>query len=140
VRNGGEGTAVLFLDLDGFKAINDHRGHSVGDDVLQLVADRLRTATRGADDVGRLGGDEFLVVCHDVTEEGALKVADRIAQLVGRRANDVQLDAPLRVSVGVAWSAAGSVDAATLVGRADAAMYASKRAGIGEPHLWSAPA
>jgi diguanylate cyclase (GGDEF)-like protein/PAS domain S-box-containing protein len=132
------GTAAIYLDLDGFKPINDRLGHAVGDDVLQLVADRLRLATRGHDGVGRLGGDEFLVVCHDVGELDALKVARRIIEDLADAPTVAGLDLPVRASVGVAWTADGAVGADELVARADLAMYRAKRSATSAPQLWSA--
>ena len=135
---GGDGTAVVFLDLDGFKGINDRCGHPVGDDVLRVVAECLMNATRGDDEVGRIGGDEFLVVCHDVSTVDAMHVAHRIAAQLARHRAVAGSYAPLRASIGVACATSDTLNADVLVARADEAMYASKRGGRGEPHLWVA--
>ena len=113
--------AVVYADLDGFKAINDRDGHAAGDELLRTVADRLRAATRGDDIVGRIGGDEFLIVCPQVgSESEAQSVVDRIS---------AELDGGARVSIGVAWSTGDGLDADALVARADEAMYLAKRGG-----------
>ncbi|MGC8633402.1 MAG: diguanylate cyclase domain-containing protein [Candidatus Limnocylindrales bacterium] len=132
---GPGGTAVVFLDLDGFKGVNDRLGHLAGDALLRMAAERLVQSVRATDPVGRLGGDEFLVVCPQVGGPArALAVAERIAE--GLRA-PVRLDGitlTLRASLGVAYTRR-PVPADRLVRRADAAMYASKRAGAGRPVL-----
>lgn len=124
----GGGTAVIFLDLDGFKAVNDQHGHGAGDTVLITVAARLRDAVRGADVVGRLGGDEFLVICPDVADPAAaLALGERVAAHVAGPLDLGAGDVPIRPSVGVAWSAPGDRVPDGLIARADAAMYQSKR-------------
>lgn len=127
----GQDTAVIFVDLDKFKSVNDRFGHRAGDALLVVVADRLRAAVRAGDVVGRLGGDEFLVVCPNVAgaEEG-LQLAKRVAAAVGGPVlvEGEALDAS--ASVGIAW-AAGATEADSLIARADAAMYESKRSGGG---------
>jgi diguanylate cyclase (GGDEF)-like protein/PAS domain S-box-containing protein len=132
------GTAVAFIDLDRFKAVNDRYGHGSGDEVLQAVAERLRGAVRGNDIVGRLGGDEFLVVLPEVHgAAGAMSIATRIADLLRR---DIDLpDGPVQVraSIGVAWTDHAHTDADHLVAEADAAMYESKRRAAGQPVLYA---
>ncbi|HEX8204876.1 MAG TPA: diguanylate cyclase response regulator [Solirubrobacteraceae bacterium] len=111
--------AVLFLDLDGFKAINDTFGHAAGDQFLVEVADRLRGVLRGGDTAARLGGDEFVVLCEDVAGiEEARGIAARVVDEV-----------PGAVSVGVAIASDGTEEPDALVRAADAAMYVAKRAG-----------
>lgn len=136
--NRRKGTAVMFLDLDGFKSINDGFGHGVGDTVLVTVAARLRDAVRGGDVVGRIGGDEFLVICPEVDDQGsALALAERITALV-RGPLDVAPDrVEIQPSVGVAWVGGGdAITAEALVALADEAMYRSKRAGGCRPVPW----
>lgn len=130
--------AVLFIDLDGFKQVNDQHGHAVGDELLRRVADRLRTAVRDEDLVGRIGGDEFLVLCPQIGgHDPAIGLAQRIADLLG---GDVALAAGGRqASIGVAWSSGEAVDAETLIARADRAMYESKRQRTGRPTLAKEP-
>jgi diguanylate cyclase (GGDEF)-like protein/PAS domain S-box-containing protein len=137
----GDGTpdaerAVMFVDLDGFKEINDRYGHAAGDELLGVLAARLRRAVRDDDLVGRIGGDEFLVVCPSVGgAESAIRLAERLASAVHE---DVALEAGSvapGVSIGVAWSAGAYPDADTLVARADGAMYESKREGHSLPAI-----
>jgi diguanylate cyclase (GGDEF)-like protein/PAS domain S-box-containing protein len=131
----GTATAVIFVDVDRFKLVNDRFGHTAGDELLRVVAARLQRAVREKDVVGRLGGDEFLVVCPQVGGPGeAMAVADRVGESVMGivRLGATTLD--VRVSVGVACAAAGTT-ADALVGRADAAMYEAKRSRSGIPVL-----
>ena len=117
--------AVLFLDLDGFKAINDTLGHAAGDQFLCEVADRLRGVLRGGDTAARLGGDEFVVLCEDVAGmEEARAIAARVADRV-----------PGRVSVGVALATDGTECPDAVIRAADAAMYVAKRSGGGRVEL-----
>ena len=130
--------AVLFVDLDDFKQVNDEHGHAIGDELLRRVADRLRAAVREGDLVGRIGGDEFLVLCPEIGgRDPAIGLAERIAGLL--RA-DVSLSAGgHQASIGVAWSTGEVIAAETLVARADRAMYVSKRERTGTPSLAREP-
>jgi diguanylate cyclase (GGDEF)-like protein/PAS domain S-box-containing protein len=132
------GTAVVFIDLDKFKPINDRLGHAVGDELLKVVADRLRSAVRGDDIVGRIGGDEFLIVLPTVADHhGAMVIANRISDLMHKPV-DVQAGrVELRASIGVAWTNAATVGPDLLVAEGDAAMYESKRQGVGQPVLYA---
>jgi len=130
---GGRLGAVLFLDLDGFKRINDELGHEAGDQLLQAVGQVLRECVLGADTVGRLGGDEFAVVLHDIHDaDNAVGVAARIIQQLAR---PVQVGAHAilaRASIGIAMCIPGSIDTTEALHRADVAMYRAKRdAGTG---------
>ncbi|MCU1394401.1 MAG: diguanylate cyclase/phosphodiesterase with and sensor(s) [Ilumatobacteraceae bacterium] len=133
----GAATAVLFFDLDDFKVVNDSLGHAVGDTVLCELGDRIRDAARGSDVVGRLGGDEFLIICRGVSSApSAMAVADKILTAV---AQPLAVDnRPLRVtgSIGIALSAARGATAVQLVQEADIAMYRAKRAGRGRAMLF----
>jgi diguanylate cyclase (GGDEF)-like protein/PAS domain S-box-containing protein len=130
------GTAAIFLDLDQFKQVNDTLGHAAGDELLVQVADRLRSSVRSDDAVGRLGGDEFLVVCTGVhTADDARRVARTIA---ARVCGEVELGTSrveVSVSAGVAWTDDPDADADQVVAAADAAMYESKRSERGLPGL-----
>ena len=123
----GEGSAVIYVDLDDFKSVNDRLGHAAGDRLLVAAADRLRGAARKGDAVGRLGGDEFLVICPQVESSAqAVRIAERVAA-----ATEVTIDVgtgavELRTSVGVAWTTE-SIDADAFLAQADSAMYESKR-------------
>ena len=120
--------SVMFLDLDGFKTVNDRLGHHVGDAILQQVAARLRNAVRVGDAVGRYGGDEFVVVC-DAAGEAAETVAERIRDEI--RAGFVEAQGfPISASIGIAvCSAECEATTDSVIGAADAAMYESKRLG-----------
>ncbi len=122
--------ALLLVDLDHFKAINDSHGHAIGDEVLRAVAARLRAAVREVDTVARIGGDEFVVV---LTALGGAADADRLAEKLV-----ASLREPLRVlgmplecsaSIGVALFSGGDLTPAELMRRADRALYAAKEAG-----------
>ncbi len=124
-----ERMAVMFCDLDDFKVVNDSLGHSVGDRLLQVVADRLQTATRGGDIVGRLGGDEFLVVCRNIgSDQEVAAIADRLLFAVKAPINLDGREHVVSMSIGVAFGI-GSDPANEIVQRADLAMYAAKQAG-----------
>jgi len=125
------GIAVLFLDLDGFKETNDRFGHAAGDELLRSIGERLLISVRGSDLVGRLGGDEFLIICRDVATPGAaLEMARRIADAVTQAADVGAASITPTSSIGIAWTDV-PVDADAFVARADAAMYESKRLGAG---------
>jgi len=128
------GTAVVFVDMDGLKGVNDTLGHRAGDEVLRQLAERLLVERRAKQMVGRLGGDEFLVVLHAVPDaQTAEAIGERIARQVhGVLSLSDGALVQLQCSVGVSWVAAGTAGSTTLVAEADAAMYVSKKAGRGE--------
>jgi diguanylate cyclase (GGDEF)-like protein/PAS domain S-box-containing protein len=131
---GSPGTAVVFLDLDGFKAVNDELGHRAGDELLQAVATRLRESMRDGDVVGRLGGDEFLVVVSDVADQAAATAfGERLARVLRGTVEVAGHDVDVRASLGVSWVQGPGIDADALVAAADRGMYESKRAGGGHP-------
>jgi diguanylate cyclase (GGDEF)-like protein len=120
--------AVIFVDLDEFKEVNDRHGHAVGDELLIIAAERLTGAVRQGDFVGRLGGDEFLVVCPEVTgPDEATRVADRVAAALHGEFTIGGTTIELRASVGVVCAQRQGASAEDLVSEADVAMYASKR-------------
>jgi len=129
--------AVLFLDLDGFKAINDRFGHEAGDQVLQQVAERLPRSLRVGDIASRFGGDEFVLVCDGVDEDTALDVARRIRQAVEEPLLGLAAGSTVSASIGISVVRPGAflpvgVDRLTpsaLIAVADEAMLTSKRAG-----------
>ena len=124
--------AVLFVDLDGFKRINDTLGHAVGDEVLQLATQRFQAVVRESDTVSRHSGDEFLVLLAEISQgsdaaQVAAKMLSSLAEPAGVGPHSVLLSA----SVGIAIYPEDGTDPATLIGRADAAMYRAKRRGPG---------
>jgi diguanylate cyclase (GGDEF)-like protein len=128
--------AAVFVDLDGFKAVNDRCGHATGDELLNTVAQRLRGVLRDEDVIGRIGGDEFLAVCPNVGgPEQAMKLADRLAEAQRDEVSVATGTVRGRVSIGVAWSSGEGTDADSMVALADGAMYESKRDGLGQPRL-----
>lgn len=124
----GEGIALLFIDLDGFKNINDSRGHEAGDAVLVHAAGRIVASTRKHDTVARLGGDEFVVLCENTAAAGAELVARRIVEALRHPITVAGIDEHITASIGIA-TAKPRQNAAGLIGDADAAMYRAKHAG-----------
>ena len=125
------GVAVVFVDLDHFKAVNDNFGHHAGDRVLVAAASSLRGVVRGRDQVGRIGGDEFLVICPDVENRvQALEIGARVADALTIEVDLGEAITELRASVGIAWTCEPS-DPDGLIAVADRAMYSSKKRGLG---------
>jgi len=126
--------AVIFIDLDRFKDVNDRFGHAAGDAMLEIVGRRLARAVRSKDLVGRIGGDEFLVVCPGIsTAAQAMRAATRVANTLRHHVRLKKTLVACRASIGVAWSPGPFTDADTLVSQADAAMYRAKRRKTDEP-------
>lgn len=125
-RTGGQ-VAVLFVDLRRFKDVNDRFGHDFGDEVLAQVATRFTSVVRPTDTVGRLAGDEFLVVLSDATEDTACGVAQRLCDAAEETVDIGGQPVQVGASIGVAMGGA-DVAAAELIKRADSAMYDVKRA------------
>jgi diguanylate cyclase (GGDEF)-like protein len=128
-RLGRQGTAVgvLFIDLDGFKEVNDLHGHDVGDELLIAVADRLRHEVRDGDTVARFGGDEFVVLCEDLVRiEAAEPLARRLAEAVAHPVSTGDRLLVVRASIGVVVEQNPATSAETLVKRADEEMYRVK--------------
>lgn len=122
--------ALLFIDLDGFKAVNDTFGHAVGDLLLQEAAARLLLSVRSSDTVARLSGDEFTIILHDVESRNEIGIV--AAKIVSRMAEPFDLDGNVtnvQASVGIAVFPDDAEDAALLIRLADRAMYAVKGAG-----------
>jgi diguanylate cyclase (GGDEF)-like protein len=129
--------AVLYVDLDGFKGVNDSLGHDVGDELLREVARRLRESIRPGDRVARLGGDEFVVLLEGVRDPAiALDTAERLRTAVSAHWRVHGRTVRVGASVGVALGDADINHADELVARADLAMYAAKRGGKGDVRLY----
>jgi diguanylate cyclase (GGDEF)-like protein/PAS domain S-box-containing protein len=124
------GGAVLTLDLDGFKAINDTFGHAAGDELLRGIADALRARSRATDVLARLGGDEFGVLLVGATPQAAEQVASAAADIVAGYELRVG-DRSARVSASIGVALFGSLAASELAGLADEAMYRAKASGRG---------
>ncbi len=131
-------TAVLFLDLDGFKAVNDSLGHDAGDRALVEVAKRLRVAVRGGDLVARLGGDEFCVLCELITGEDEMReLGERIVGAVSTPLRIHGRDVEIGTSIGIAVDVRGEQTLGNLVRDADVALYHAKRGGKGRVEVFS---
>ena len=127
-RRHGTRFALLFVDLDDFKQLNDANGHAFGDKVLQLAASRMLAAVREIDTVSRYGGDEFLVLLAELNQPAdAQAVAEKLIAAVGTSATIDDQVVTVTASIGIAICPDDGEDLDTLVARADAAMYASKR-------------
>jgi len=130
-------TALLHLDLDGFKTVNDSLGHEVGDALLRHVAYRLVEQVRPGDAVGRLAGDQFLVLARDVDSSEAAALAFRLQAAFATPFPAEGLAVPLSASIGVAVATDDCGDAHGLLSDADSAMYAAKGAGRDRIHLFT---
>jgi len=138
-RSGGL-VALLFIDLDGFKAVNDTHGHRAGDEVLRSVSERLQAQLRAGDTAARLGGDEFVVLLETVDgEASAVAVAQRLIEAVSA---PIRLgtgdDARIGASIGISFNGDGGTDAENLLHEADLAAYRAKAEGRGRVELFSA--
>jgi diguanylate cyclase (GGDEF)-like protein/PAS domain S-box-containing protein len=129
--------AVLFVDLDRFKDVNDSLGHSAGDQLLQDVTARLNIVVRPSDTVARLGGDEFTVLVEDIDEAGALILAERIREAVSRSFTIHDLEIFVTASIGVAMGD-GQASAEELLLNADRAMYHAKKRGRSQSVVYDA--
>ena len=129
--------AVLYIDLDGFKGVNDSLGHDAGDQLLIAVAQRLRTCVRPGDTVGRLGGDEFAVLLQEMkSDAGATEVADRILVALRQPLRISGIDVSIGASIGVAIRS-DEDGANTLLRHSDLAMYRAKETGRGKFHVFT---
>ena len=132
------GLALLMVDLDKFKEVNDTYGHHAGDEVLRITANRLLEAVRKSDTVARMGGDEFVVLLIDLND---LHFAEKIAaNIVNSLSHPIAFhgrELPISVSVGVCAASAGEVDTESLLKNADAALYQAKKHGRGRFELYA---
>jgi len=127
----GTSLALLLMDLDGFKEINDTLGHQAGDRVLQHVASRVRATLRDADTVARLGGDEFALVLPITDVDGAMLAARKVLREIERACIIDHRSLTVRASIGVACLPEHGASAETLLQKADVAMYVAKSDGVG---------
>jgi diguanylate cyclase (GGDEF)-like protein/PAS domain S-box-containing protein len=122
--------AVFYLDLDHFKVVNDSLGHQVGDRLLQIVAGRLRVATRGDDTIARMGGDEFVIMLNNISdEEAAAGIAQKIIDELTRPMTIDNEELHITPSIGISLCPQDGRDAQELLKHADAALYQAKRMG-----------
>jgi len=134
-RRDGKPVAVLFVDLDRFKMVNDRFGHGAGDMLLTEVASRLTDAIRPGDMVARLAGDEFIIACGDLDRHQAEALGGRLAARCARPFAISGIDIPVTISVGIACSCYSGFPPDELIHHADQAMYRAKRAGGDRHHL-----
>ncbi|MCG8603786.1 diguanylate cyclase, partial [bacterium] len=129
---------VLFVDLDGFKIVNDTLGHSAGDQLLQNVANRLRKNIRESDSVARIGGDEFTIILDHITyNHDAAKVAQKLLRIISMPHVIEGQEVNISASIGISLCPFDGQDIDTLVKKADLAMYRSKRFGKNQYQLYN---
>jgi diguanylate cyclase len=128
-RRSERGFALLMLDLDGFKRVNDTWGHAVGDRALALVGQRVRQCVRASDTIGRLGGDEFLAILPETGREGAMQVAEKLRAALSEPYSLGPHTANMGASIGVSFFGQHGDNADALQRAADAALYEAKRRG-----------
>lgn len=128
-RRHAEPIAVLIVDIDHFKSVNDRHGHDAGDAVLREVAGRMLDSVRLEDMIGRWGGEEFLVVLPNTAAQGAAELAERLRQVVADEPCQVPDGGAVSVTISLGCAASVIDDAATLVRSADAALYEAKESG-----------
>jgi diguanylate cyclase (GGDEF)-like protein len=121
--------ALLILDLDGFKAVNDTYGHTAGDELLIVIAERIRGVVRRGDTVARLGGDEFTILMEDLADDGeAVILAQRVLTAIQQPIKLADAEAKVGCSIGIAYGNQG-VHSEELLSAADHAMYQAKAGG-----------
>jgi len=136
-----ESIGLLWIDLDGFKAVNDYQGHAAGDELLRHVAHRLSTRVRASDTVARMGGDEFAVIVSDLTDpHPVLTIAKDLIALLAEPFVLQSGSSRISASIGIALYPAHAETGQQLVYYADLAMYAAKNAGKSQIHIWQPPA
>jgi diguanylate cyclase (GGDEF)-like protein len=125
-RNRPEGLALFYLDLDGFKQVNDTFGHATGDRLLQLVSEQINASVRAGDVTARLGGDEFVVLANGLDRSGAFALGHSLCDSIARTYTVNGHDCVIGVSVGIALAPAHGREATDLLAAADAALYTAK--------------
>ena len=132
-------TAVLFIDLDGFKDVNDSLGHDVGDEVLREIGRRLQSHIRPLDTVARLGGDEFVVLCQDLaSEQNVVEISERLAEVLSEPVAIGTFEVVVTASVGIALANGSAPTPEDLLREADAAMYGAKTRGKNRCEIFDA--
>ena len=127
-----QGLAIYMMDLDGFKPVNDQYGHDAGDELLGIIAQRLRTAVRSSDAIARTGGDEFVVMAAGLhSEQQAAELGEKLAALFREPFKVAKNSCRVGVTIGYVMAPGDGVDALGLMKAADAAMYAGKQGGRG---------
>jgi diguanylate cyclase (GGDEF)-like protein len=138
-RRSGRHVALLFLDLDRFKLVNDSLGHSAGDRLLRMIGDRLRTFVRSSDTAVRFGGDEFAVLCEDLDEpRDAIRVAERLLEALSEPYRIGGHELAMSASIGIAMAGDQGAGAEELMRDADAAMYRAKERGRNRIEIFDA--
>ena len=123
--------AVLFVDLDRFKRVNDLHGHGVGDELLIAVAQRLSAVLRSGDTLARMSGDEFVILCEDVESSAHVDtIASRVGAAISTPFNLLSMEIEITASVGIAFMGPGDQLSEELLRDADTAMYQAKRKGV----------
>ena len=124
--------AILFLDLDGFKAVNDTLGHSIGDLLLKSIATKIRDALQPTDRIARLGGDEFAILQTSAPQPGSsIALAEKLIEIIGQSCSIDGHDVTVGASVGIAVACSGSTNSESFIKSADLAMYSAKSDGRG---------
>lgn len=137
-RRRGERVALLFIDLDGFKPINDTLGHAAGDEVLRLAAGRFRAAVRESETVARIGGDEFTILVETLPEPlAALSVAERMVAALHAPLRVLDRDVRVTASIGIAVFPDHAEEPEALLRHADTAMFWAKKAGRNNARIFS---
>jgi diguanylate cyclase (GGDEF)-like protein len=137
-RRQPDSLAVLFLDLDRFKVVNDGIGHSAGDELLRVVARRLLDAVRPGDTVARFGGDEFVVLCENLNEPDAAALADRVGERLSTPVSIAGRDVAVTASIGIVVADTAWTSPEDLLRDADTAMYQAKERGRARSQLFDA--
>ncbi len=122
--------SILFMDLDGFKPINDVYGHQMGDEVLKLVAKRLEKFARSSDTISRYGGDEFVILAYDCSKQDATALAERLVKAIEEPMTIDQLTLQLSTSVGIATFPEDGGELTKLIRLADERLYMAKKSGL----------
>lgn len=126
----GLGVAVLFLDLDRFKVVNDSLGHAAGDRLLEAVSERIKASVRPNDTLARFGGDEFVILCEDISDENQIQeISERLLESINSPIMLLEGEVYVTASIGIARSLSGEDTPETILRDADTAMYRAKDAG-----------